>query len=82
MFGWTRYTDAICVAAEPTVESLYTTQRLLNLSKARWAPATLAVVADNVSEHPVTWPVSGEFPPTIATSASATRSASRGASSR
>jgi len=46
MFGWCRYADSVLVVVEPTVKSLHSARRLLNLSKARWAPRNLAVVVN------------------------------------
>lgn len=47
-FGWAKYAEVVCVVAEPTAKSLHTARRLLNLSKAKWAPRSLAVVASKV----------------------------------
>ena len=60
MFGWAKYADTVCVVVEPTVKSMHTARRLLNLSGARWGPSRLVLVvnkarngadADRVSER-------------------------------
>ncbi len=48
MFGWAKYAEVVCVVVEPTAKSLHTARRLLTLSKSRWAPQTVAVVASKV----------------------------------
>ena len=46
MFGWAKYADTVCVVAEPTVKSMHTARRLLNLSEARWGPSRLVLVVN------------------------------------
>lgn len=49
MFGWGKYADTMIVVVEPTTKSLHAGRRLLNLSKADWAPRQLLVVANKVT---------------------------------
>ena len=46
MFGWARYADTVCVVVEPTVKSMHTARRLLNLAQAKWAPSNLMLVVN------------------------------------
>ncbi len=48
MFGWAKYADTVLVVVEPTVKSIHVGRRLANLSKASFAPANLAVIANKV----------------------------------
>ena len=48
MFGWAKYADTVCVVVEPTVKSMHTARRLLNLSEARWGPSRLVLVVNKV----------------------------------
>ena len=48
MFGWARYAHAVCIVVEPTVKSVHSARRLLNLAGAPWAPDHLLVVANKV----------------------------------
>jgi len=48
MFGWGKYADTIVVVVEPTAKSLQVASRLLNLSKADWAPRQLILVANKL----------------------------------
>lgn len=50
MFGWAKYADTVCVVVEPTTKSLQAAERLLNLSKATWAPQHIVIVANKVVE--------------------------------
>ncbi len=51
MAGWAKYADVICVVVEPTVKSLHSARRLLNLEKADWRPSHLLVVANKVEDE-------------------------------
>ncbi len=46
MFGWGRYADTVCVVVEPTIKSLHTATRLLNISQARWGPSRFVLVVN------------------------------------
>lgn len=50
MFGWAKYANTVCVVVEPTTKSLHAAERLLNLSKATWAPEHLVIVANKVAD--------------------------------
>lgn len=51
MFGWAKYADTVIVVVEPTAKSLHAAKRLLNLSKADWAPRQLLLVANKVDDE-------------------------------
>ena len=51
MFGWGKYADTVVVVVEPTAKSLHVARRLLNLSKADWAPRQLILVANKVDNE-------------------------------
>ena len=48
MFGWAKYADVLAIVAEPTAKSIHVARRLLNISKADWAPPHVVVVANRV----------------------------------
>ena len=49
MFGWASYADIVCVVVEPTVKSLHSARRLMNLSSASWGPRAIVVIANKVT---------------------------------
>ena len=50
MFGWAKYADVLAVVVEPTPKSIHVARRLLNITKADWAPSDVVVVANRVVE--------------------------------
>lgn len=50
MFGWAKYADVLAIVAEPTPKSIHVARRLLNITKADWAPSQVVVVANRVVE--------------------------------
>lgn len=50
MFGWGKYATVVCIVVEPTVKSLHSARRLLNLDQAAWAPQHVVIVANKVDE--------------------------------
>lgn len=50
MFGWAKYADVLAVVVEPTPKSIHVARRLLNITKADWAPAHVVVVANRVDD--------------------------------
>ena len=50
MFGWAKYADVLAVVVEPTPKSIHVARRLLNISKAEWAPSHVVVVANRVED--------------------------------
>ncbi len=50
MFGWAKYADVLAVVVEPTPKSIHVGRRLLNISKAEWAPSHVVVVANRIED--------------------------------
>jgi CO dehydrogenase maturation factor len=50
MAGWAKYASTVCVVVEPTLKSLHSANRLLNLRHATFAPSRLLVVANKVGD--------------------------------
>lgn len=50
MAGWGKYAEIVCVVVEPTVKSIHSAARLLNLSHASWGPRSLMLVANKVRD--------------------------------
>jgi CO dehydrogenase maturation factor len=48
MSGWAKYADHVLVVVEPTIKSMHSARRLLNLSTATWAPTSVVLVANKV----------------------------------
>lgn len=48
MAGWAKYASVVCVVVEPTVKSLHSARRLLNVRDAEWGPSHVIVVANKV----------------------------------
>jgi len=51
MFGWAKYADVLAIVVEPTPKSIHVARRLLNITKAQWAPSQIVVVPNRIEEH-------------------------------
>ena len=50
MFGWAKYADVVSIVVEPTAKSIHVARRLLNITKADWAPTHVVLVANRVDD--------------------------------